>query len=188
MMWSSRFWLLGYAAIIGSCFYFWTILPLVYTLFARFYGAFIPSLLNNTQHVGLEQNVYDHRLCTRNVYVHPVISFVYWDMQYHIEHHMFPAVPFHALKNLHEKVKDQLPEPYPNMWAVYKEMIETVRRQRKDPDYRVTPTIPEGTSAAAAKQRLLYGCPGGKDPPISGARDDPERLDCGLRGRRACRR
>ena len=163
MIWSSRFWILGYAAIIGSSLYFWTILPLVYTLFARFYGALIPSLLNNTQHIGLETNTYDHRLCTRNVRVHPVMSYIYWDMQYHIEHHMFPAVPFHALKKLHGKVKDRLPEPYPNMWAVYKEMLDTVRRQRTDPDYRVTPALPE-TQPRHRVQEAATNTPGAAGP------------------------
>ncbi|TFG62713.1 MAG: hypothetical protein E4H36_07365 [Spirochaetales bacterium] len=143
MIWSSRFWLLGYALIVASCFYFNTVLPLVYTLFARFYGAFIPTLLNDTQHIGLAQDVYDHRLCTRDVYLNPVISFIYWNMQYHIEHHMFPGVPFHALKKLHSRIKDQLPPAYGNVWAVYKEMIPTLLKQQKDPDYFVTPKLPE---------------------------------------------
>lgn len=143
MVWSARCWLLGYGLIIISCIVFNRMLPLVFTLFARFYGAFIPTALNNTQHVGLEVNVYDHRLCTRNVKVNPILSFFYLDMQYHIEHHMFPGVPFHALSKLHEKIKSQLPPTYSSTFAVYKELIPTVLRQQKDPAYHVIPALPD---------------------------------------------
>lgn len=142
MIWSSRLWLLGYALIIASCFVFGTILPLIYTLFARFYGAFIPTLLNNTQHVGLEQNVYDHRLICRNVRVDPITSFLYWNMQYHTEHHMFPTIPFHALRKLNKKIKHQLPPMYPSVWHVYREIIPTILCQQQDYDYHVTPQLP----------------------------------------------
>ena len=116
---------------------------MVYTLFARFYGAFIPTLLNDTQHVGLEQNVYDHRRICRNVKVGPLTSFLYWNMQYHTEHHMYPTVPFHALRKLHAKVKDQLPPEYPSVWAAYREMIPTVLRQQRDHNYHVSPEVPD---------------------------------------------
>jgi fatty acid desaturase/nitrite reductase/ring-hydroxylating ferredoxin subunit len=152
MIWSSRLWLLGYALIIASCFVFGTILPLVYTLFARFYGAFIPTLLNDTQHVGLEQNVYDHRLICRNVRVDPITSFFYWNMQYHTEHHMFPTVPFHALRKLHNNVKHQLPPEYPSVWQAYREMIPTVLRQQRETDYHVTPQVPADYPAAAQEE------------------------------------
>ncbi|MCF7929144.1 MAG: fatty acid desaturase [Spirochaetales bacterium] len=153
MRWSSWFWLLGYAAIIGSCFYFGTILPLVYTVFARCYGALIPSLLNNTQHIGLEFNVYDHRLCTRDVYINPILSFFYWNMQYHTEHHMYPSIPFHALKKMHRQVKDRLPPVYPSLWAVNREIRETMRRQKTDPHYRVTPQLPQTAEGTGTEEK-----------------------------------
>jgi len=146
MIWSSRLWVLAYLAIIGFSIYFLTLLPLIFTLFARFYGAFIPSMLNHTQHVGLEENVYDHRLNTRNVKINRILSFLYWNMEYHIEHHMYPGVPFHALPKLNNLVKDQLPKPYKSVWAAYKEMIPTILKQQKESDFHVTPILPEEKS------------------------------------------
>lgn len=143
MIWSSRFWLLGYALIIASCFVFGTILPLVYTLFARFYGALLAKSVDYTQHIGLESDVFDHRRCTRDVEVNPVLRFLYWNMNYHIEHHMFPMVPFHSLSKLHAKIKDQLPPTYKGLFAVYRELIPTVLRQQREPNYCVTPAVPE---------------------------------------------
>ena len=48
------------------------------------------------QHGGLADNVTDHRLNSRTVYMNPVSRFIYWNMNYHVEHHMFPMVPYHA--------------------------------------------------------------------------------------------
>ena len=53
----------------------------------------------------------DHRLNSRTVYMNPVTRFLYWNMNYHVEHHMFPMVPYHALPALHEEIKDDLPAP-----------------------------------------------------------------------------
>ncbi len=143
MIRSSRFWLLGHGLIIASCFIFHTWLPVVFTIFARFYGAPLGRSLDLIQHIGLEINVRDHRLCTRNVYLNPLTRFLYWNMNYHIEHHMFPAVPFHALPKLHEKIKGQLPPTYPNWFAAYRELIATVLKQQKDPTYKFTPVLPD---------------------------------------------
>jgi fatty acid desaturase len=43
--------------------------------------------------------------------MNPVSRFIYWNMNYHVEHHMFPMVPYHALPRLHATIKDDLPPP-----------------------------------------------------------------------------
>ena len=63
------------------------------------------------QHGGLADNVIDHRLNSRTVYMNPVSRFIYWNMNYHVEHHMFPMVPYHALPRLHELIRHDLPAP-----------------------------------------------------------------------------
>ena len=45
--------------------------------------------------------------------MNPVFRFLYWNMNYHVEHHMFPMVPYHALPELHEEIKHDCPPPYP---------------------------------------------------------------------------
>lgn len=156
MIRSARGWLLGYGLIIASCIVFQTWLPLVFTVFARFYGAFIPTALNHSQHFGLEQDVYDHRLCSRNIRLNPLLGFLYWNMQYHIEHHMYPAIPFHALRKMHLKIRDQLPASYPSLIAAYREMVPIMLRQQRDPDYHLTPKLPasEQSRPAQAAQPL----------------------------------
>jgi fatty acid desaturase len=96
------------------------------------------------QHVGLEDNVLDHRMNSRTIYMNPVLRFVYWNMNYHVEHHMFPTVPYHALPALHEAIKADCPPAYRNLVEAYREIIPTVLRQRRDPNYKVRRPLPPG--------------------------------------------
>ena len=48
-----------------------------------------------TQHIGLREDVLDRLTDTCTVYMNPVLRFLYLNMNYHLEHHLFPtrAVP-----------------------------------------------------------------------------------------------
>ena len=96
-----------------------------------------------TQHAGLAENVLDHRLNCRTVYMNPVHRYLYWNMNYHVEHHMFPMVPYHALGTLHQELKADMPTPYRGLWEAYREIIPTVIRQLKDPTYFARRVLPE---------------------------------------------
>ena len=101
----------------------------------RIYGCWHMVLTGFLQHGGLAEDVLDHRLNTRTVYMNPVSRWIYWNMNYHVEHHMFPMVPYHALPRLHEIIKHDLPAPNTSMWDGYKEMVRAVMRQRREPGY-----------------------------------------------------
>jgi len=45
---------------------------------------------------------------TRTTFTNRVIRFLAWNMPYHIEHHVWPQVPFHQLPNLHRQTKAHL--------------------------------------------------------------------------------
>ena len=96
-----------------------------------------------TQHAGLAEDVLDHRLNARTVYMNPIFRFLYWNMNYHVEHHLFPTVPYHALPKLHEAIKADCPEPYPSSIAAYREIIPALARQLKDPTYFVRRELPD---------------------------------------------
>lgn len=106
------------------------------------YGAWFSLMVGLTQHSGLAENVLDHRLNSRTVYMNPVFRFLYWNMNYHVEHHMFPMVPYHRLPDLHEKIKADCPTPYSSTWAAYKEIIPALLRQTRDPEWFVIRTLP----------------------------------------------
>jgi fatty acid desaturase len=108
-------------------------LPLLLSIGPSMYGAWFMAMVALTQHVGLADDVTDFRLNTRTVYMNPVFRFLYWNMNYHLEHHMYPMVPFHALAGLHEEIKDQCPPTYRSTLAVYRELIPVLRAQLRDP-------------------------------------------------------
>jgi fatty acid desaturase len=45
---------------------------------------------------------------TRTTFTNRVVRFFAWNMPYHVEHHVWPAVPFHQLPVLHVDMKDHL--------------------------------------------------------------------------------
>ncbi|MCW3782247.1 fatty acid desaturase [Defluviimonas salinarum] len=45
---------------------------------------------------------------TRTTFTTRVVRFLAWNMPYHVEHHVFPAVPFHKLPALHRLIRDEL--------------------------------------------------------------------------------
>jgi fatty acid desaturase len=108
----------------------------------RIYGCWHFVMTGLLQHGGLAENVLDHRLNSRTFLTNPVSRWIYWNMNYHVEHHMFPMVPYHALPKLHEAIKDDLPAPTPSMGAAYKEMWQAVMRQRREPDWYLERALP----------------------------------------------
>lgn len=148
--WTARVWVLIYAAVIAACFAFHSILPAMFIGLPVFYGAWLKHIVGLPQHVGLSDDVLDHRLNTRTIYMNPVLRFVYWNMNYHVEHHMFPMVPYHALPQLHAEIKDDCPPPYKGLVEAYREIIPTVIRQLRDPEYFVRRPLPRKAAGARA--------------------------------------
>jgi MocE subfamily Rieske [2Fe-2S] domain protein len=147
---AARVYALIYAGVIGLCVYTGSLLPLMYVGLPNLYGAWLMVVYGLTQHAGLAENVLDHRLNCRTVYMHPIHNFLYWNMGYHLEHHMFPLVPYHALPRLHALIKADTPPPYRGLLEAYREIIPTLRRQRKDPAYHVKRKLPTPTNRADA--------------------------------------
>ena len=45
---------------------------------------------------------------TRTTLTLPLVRLFAWNMPYDAEHHAYPAVPFHALPRLHERVRGRI--------------------------------------------------------------------------------
>jgi fatty acid desaturase len=151
--WSSRAYVAIFAGTLGGCIAMGSILPALFIVLPRFYGGPLAQLFNITQHAGLDEDVHDHRLNTRTVYTNPVFRFLYINMNYHIEHHMFPMVPFYRLPQIHRLIKDQCPPAYPSLWAAYREIIPALFRQRKEPSWCIVRQLPN----AATMQSPMVG-------------------------------
>ncbi len=144
----ARVWTGIYGATAVACVASASILPAMLIGLPRAYGAWHHVWTGVTQHAGLAEDVLDHRLNCRTVYMNPISRFVYWNMNYHVEHHMFPMVPYHRLPELHAVMKDDCPAPYPSMWAAYREIIPAVLRQLGDSSYFVRRQLPSSARPA----------------------------------------
>ena len=140
--WSARSHVFIWFATAVASIYFQSWLPLLYIVLPNLYGKTLMALFGLTQHTGLQEDIKDHRYSTRTVYLNPVFSFLYWQMEYHIEHHMFPTVPSYNLPKLHQLIKNQLPPASRGLWGAYSEIIPAVFKQAKDPDYKIELSVP----------------------------------------------
>jgi fatty acid desaturase len=144
--------LIGHGLIVAVSLVFlrWT-LPVVVTL-APFYGKLLFMLCNSTQHIGLQDNVPDFRLCCRTFTLNPVAQFLYWHMNFHTEHHMYPSVPCYHLARLHKAIKHDLPPCPAGLAATWKQIFEIQRKQDEDPSYQYAPPLPEAAATVPARE------------------------------------
>ena len=132
----ARVLLAGHAliAIVSLYFGYWLI-PLLIS-FTPAYGGLLQQACNALQHTGLPGEVSDYRLSCRTVRLNPLLEFLYWNMNYHTEHHMYAAVPFYNLKKLHAAIADDLPHTHDGLLSSWRELIAIEHRLGEDPDYR----------------------------------------------------
>lgn len=171
VIFKARIYITIYAFVIGLSVFYGSILPLMFIGLPTFLGGWLMPIYGLTQHAGLQENVLDHRLNCRTVYMNRVHRFLYWNMNYHVEHHMFPLVPYHALPKLHELIKDDCPTPYKSITEAFREIIPAILKQVKDPSYYVERKLPDpkpesvqltnrmsSTNPAQAKDGKLVVC------------------------------
>ena len=139
---SSRLYVGFWLIIIATSILFKTWLPIIMLILPPFYGNTILMICGMTQHAGLADNIKDHRKSTRTVIMNPFFSFLYSNMEYHIEHHIFPKIPCHNLKAFHQVVKEQMPPPKKGVINAYKEIIPAIFRQAKDKNYYLDVEVP----------------------------------------------
>jgi fatty acid desaturase len=137
LFWEARLFILIYGGLIALCFYLESILPLMFVGLPAFYGSYMNTLLVSTQHMGLYEDMLDHRICARTFYTNPFLRFLYSNMNYHMEHHMFPMVPFYSLPALHAEIKGDCPAAAPSFPAAVCETFAALWRERTDPTYIV---------------------------------------------------
>ena len=130
----------GLIVLISALTGWWMLAVLV--TFAPFYAGGFQYLLNVAQHIGLTDNTPDYRISTRTIALNPVLAFLYWQMNFHIEHHMYAAVPFYNLPELHRIVKHDMPVPCQGITGTWKQIIPILRRQQIEPDYQFAPEVP----------------------------------------------
>ena len=143
LFWSARAVLALHGAVIVLSILTRSILPLLFFTLPRFYGGILQWSFILSQHAGMRENVWDHRLCTRSVRCNFVFSFLFMNMENHVEHHMYPLVPFHALPALSRRIKAEMVSEYPSLaGALLIEIFPALLRQWKEPGFSVERTLP----------------------------------------------
>ena len=112
----ARFSMIGHVLFAALCLAtgHWFLLVLI-TL-APFYGPGFPHFLCSThQHVGCDANERDFKKACGSTELPGLLSFLYWRMEYHLEHHMYAGIPCYNLRRFSNAVADQLPPREPTI-------------------------------------------------------------------------
>lgn len=103
----ARVQVLLYVVLIALSVYFETdVLAMVWLLPFLMGGPFLRAYLL-AEHAGCP-HVPSMLENTRTTYTNALVRFLAWNMPYHVEHHTYPAVPFHKLPTFHEHTKAHL--------------------------------------------------------------------------------
>lgn len=114
-----------YATIAVVAYWTGTVEVLTYWLIPRLMGEPVMRWIRVTEHTGCEEGP-DLRRNTRTTRANPLFRALFWNMPYHAEHHLCPAVPFHALRRLHEHVGHKLHPVGESYVAVHRYVIGNV--------------------------------------------------------------
>ena len=139
----ARFMIIGHLVLAGIFIYFQLWVLIYCVTFGYFFATFLVNGCIIQQHSGLTRNVPDWRVIAYTADFGPVMSYLYWNMNYHVDHHMYAGVPFYNLPRLHKVLKPDLPRPIKGYLAGVRHVLNVKRRQKADPEYRFMPDFPE---------------------------------------------
>jgi fatty acid desaturase len=71
-----------------------------------------------------------------------VSRFIYWNMNYHVEHHMFPMVPYHALPRCMRRSSTTCPRHNASIAEGFREMWPALKRQLAHEDFFLRRELP----------------------------------------------
>lgn len=105
--------------------------PLWFLIFPRLLGSPVMLMFNMIQHVELAEDSPSILDSTRTFSTNWVGKFLYMNMNNHIEHHLYPQVPFYSLPDLHLAVQDQTPIPDNGFWKSNFDVLSIVIRRSR---------------------------------------------------------
>lgn len=93
-------------ALFVSAGLYWLILLIN---FAPFFFSIFNRILAVAQHYGLSSEAHGMRgylSNSRTVRLGPVLGFLYANMNFHVEHHIYPQIPFYNLERVHDRIRE----------------------------------------------------------------------------------
>jgi len=138
----ARFMLISHLILLGVFIYFqlWVLIFLV--TFGVFFATWYAKFCGAMQHTGLGENTPDWRLVCHTFTNGPLTKWLYWNMNYHIEHHMYAAVPCYNGAKLHRAVAYELPVSQKSVWSGILFLYTIKKKQKVDPSYVFVPELP----------------------------------------------
>ncbi len=103
--------------------------PIWFFVVPRLLGAPVMLLFTLIQHVELQENASSILESTRSFRTNWLGRFLYMDMNNHVEHHLYPNIPFYSLRELNKAVEAQVPEPDPGFIRTNLEVLGVVIRR-----------------------------------------------------------
>ncbi len=77
----------------------------------------------------------------------PLLRYLYWNMNYHTEHHMYAAVPFFNLPKLRAAIERDCPPAHASFGACLSKLYDIKAEQESNSGYIWTPSFPPGAAA-----------------------------------------
>jgi fatty acid desaturase len=152
----ARWHLAGYAIIAGVSVAMGSWAAVTYWLAPMMLMKWTHQFQNVIEHFGLT-HADDTWVNTRSTRTNALMRWVCWNMQYHTAHHTYPAVPFHALPELHRELVARIGTAPPSMsyLGFMRASLRALSGGRSEADYPedvtwVADSSPAGSTAPAA--------------------------------------
>ena len=134
-----------------------SVVPLLLFVTPRLYDTWQMSMTGVLQHLGVANNVTDHRLNTRTLMMGPINRFLYLNINYHVEHHMFTMIPYYKFPAIRELIKQDLPEAELGIFAAYKRLLPLLWEQLADNKAVIVYDLPK--NAVSYRDEVKYLLP-----------------------------
>ncbi len=123
----------------------------IFLVFSYFFVRFLANLTGAIQHTGLGYDIPDWRVICHTVKLGPLGRYLYWNMNYHTEHHMYAAVPFFNLPKLRAAIEKDCPPAHASFVACLRKLYEIKAEQDRKPGYFWSPPLPAGAAPVRRK-------------------------------------
>jgi fatty acid desaturase len=125
IVWEARILWSFYLAVLCLSVWLRTADALLYWVLPVVAGQPFLRLYLFAEHAGcaLNEDMYSN---TRTTYTNGAMRLLAWQMPFHVEHHEYPSVPFHALSKVNALVRDRIEVSAPGYLAMHREWIRRV--------------------------------------------------------------
>jgi len=120
---------IGYLAVLGLSLLLRRSDALIYWVFPLLAGQPFLRLFLMAEHTGcaLDDNPFSN---TRTTYTTGMLRLLAWQMPYHVEHHCYPSIPFHALRRVNALIRNRIEVAVPGYLAVHCQLLRRFARRQ----------------------------------------------------------